>query len=189
MNKILLNKTSGPGCRHGSPPMRQRGAVLVVSLLILLIMTIIGVTAMQTTSLEERMAGNLLDQRLAFQTTEAALRTAEEAVEALVAYPSTTGYYGETADDPYDSGTAWSSISKLDIDDAGSDVYAEYYVKNLGTFMPDPGPEVTDYPGPIAGSTVTVLSITARGTGRHDETGGSTAPSQVFLRSYYGKRF
>ena len=56
---------------------RQRGAVLVVSLLILLVMTVLGVAAMGTTTLQERMANNNRQQQVAFQAAEAALRAAE----------------------------------------------------------------------------------------------------------------
>jgi len=66
-------------------PVRQRGAALVVSLLILLVMTLIGVTAMQTTVMEERMAGNLRNSNLAFQAAEAALREAEAYLAPLTA--------------------------------------------------------------------------------------------------------
>lgn len=55
----------------------ERGSALIVGLVFLLVMTIIGVTAMQGTSLQERMAGNLRDRTLAFQATEAALRAGE----------------------------------------------------------------------------------------------------------------
>ncbi|MDN5872575.1 MAG: PilX N-terminal domain-containing pilus assembly protein, partial [Nitrococcus sp.] len=62
--------------------MRQRqtqsGAVLVVSLLFLLVMTLIGITAMQGVSLEEKMAGNARGGTLALQAAEAALREGEE---------------------------------------------------------------------------------------------------------------
>ena len=56
---------------------RQRGAVLVVSLLILLVMTVLGVAAMGSTTLQERMANNNRQQQVAFQAAEAALRAAE----------------------------------------------------------------------------------------------------------------
>jgi len=59
---------------------RQRGAVLVVGLIILLILTMIGLTAMQGSSQQERMAGNLQEANIALQTVEAALRTAEAEV-------------------------------------------------------------------------------------------------------------
>jgi len=56
---------------------RQRGAVLIVSLLMLLVMTLIGVTSMSTTALEEKMAGNNRQRQLAFQSASSALRFAE----------------------------------------------------------------------------------------------------------------
>ena len=56
----------------------QSGAVLIVSLIMLLLMTIIGVTAMQGTVVQERMAGNLRDKDVAFQSAELALRDGED---------------------------------------------------------------------------------------------------------------
>lgn len=66
---------------------RQHGAVLAISLILLLIMTIIGVTAAQMTGLEEKMAGNFRDRNLAFQAAETALRAGEEKVKSLPACP------------------------------------------------------------------------------------------------------
>ena len=48
----------------------QRGAALVMALVILLILTILGVTAMSTSSLEQKMAGNIQDLTRAFQAAE-----------------------------------------------------------------------------------------------------------------------
>lgn len=62
---------------HNRTPGRQTGAALAVSLVILLIMTILGVQALKTTMLEEKMAGNYRDKQLAFEAAEAALREAE----------------------------------------------------------------------------------------------------------------
>ena len=56
----------------------QTGSALIVSLSILLVLTILGVSAMRTTSLEEKMAGNSRDAQLAFEAAEAALREAED---------------------------------------------------------------------------------------------------------------
>lgn len=56
---------------------RQRGAVLIVSLLLLLVMTLLGLGASQSTRLQERMAGNQRDLELAMQGAEASLRASE----------------------------------------------------------------------------------------------------------------
>lgn len=62
-------------------PARQRGAILVISLLLLLVMTVLALTASQTTRLQERMAGNARDVDQAFQAAEAGLRAAELSLE------------------------------------------------------------------------------------------------------------
>lgn len=59
-----------------SPATRQRGTVLVIGLILLLVVTLLGVSAMQTTVLQERMAGNLRQSNLALQSAEAALQAA-----------------------------------------------------------------------------------------------------------------
>lgn len=56
---------------------RERGASLVVALIFLIILTILGLTAMRVATMEERMSGNSRDRSLAFQAAEAALRDAE----------------------------------------------------------------------------------------------------------------
>lgn len=55
----------------------QKGATLVMGLMLLLVMTLIGVTAMKTTALEEKMASGLRNKVLAEGGTESALREAE----------------------------------------------------------------------------------------------------------------
>lgn len=56
----------------------QRGAVLVVGLVFLLLMTLIGVTAFSVATQEERMAGNARDRLRAFEAAEQALRVCEQ---------------------------------------------------------------------------------------------------------------
>lgn len=58
----------------------QQGAILIVALIMLLLVTIIGLASIRGTSLQERMAGNLRDQELALQAAEAALRRGEAAI-------------------------------------------------------------------------------------------------------------
>jgi type IV pilus assembly protein PilX len=60
---------------------RSQGSVLIVSLVFLLLLTIVGVSAMNMTNLEEKMTGNFRDHDLAFQTAETALLDAEAYVE------------------------------------------------------------------------------------------------------------
>lgn len=56
----------------------QRGVVLLVALVLLLVLTVTGLSAMRLTSVEERMTANFSDRNIAFQSAEAALRDAEQ---------------------------------------------------------------------------------------------------------------
>jgi type IV pilus assembly protein PilX len=56
---------------------RERGAILFLSLALLLVMTVLILASVRGTALQERMAANLYDRSLAFQAAEAALREAE----------------------------------------------------------------------------------------------------------------
>jgi len=56
---------------------RQRGSALAIALIFLLLMTLLGVSAMRGSNLQERMAGNQRDRNMAFQSAEAALRAGE----------------------------------------------------------------------------------------------------------------
>ncbi len=71
MTAFLLNR---PCAETGGPrAANQSGAALVMSLVILLVLTIIGVAAMRTSALEERMAGNIQEATHAFQAAESGL--------------------------------------------------------------------------------------------------------------------
>lgn len=60
-------------------PARQRGAVLFVALIILILLTLLGISNMQTGILEEKMTGAFNDRNnLAFESAEMALRDAED---------------------------------------------------------------------------------------------------------------
>jgi len=59
----------------------QRGAVLLVALIMLLLLTILGIAAMRDTNLQEKMAGNMRDHNLALQAAEAGLRFAEQSIK------------------------------------------------------------------------------------------------------------
>ena len=73
----------------------QSGAVLLVSMIMLLLLTLIGVTGMRVSNLEEKMAGNAKEINLAFQAAETTLRAAERQLNsaALPNFNNTGGYY------------------------------------------------------------------------------------------------
>ena len=78
---------------------RQKGATLIVGLAILLVLTILGVSTMQSTLIEEKMAGNLRNTSVAFQAAEAALREGEYNLSDSAYFDGITDNQWETSSD------------------------------------------------------------------------------------------
>lgn len=67
---------------------KQRGAVLFVALIFLVILTLLGVSNMQVGIMEERMTGSFRDRNnLAFESAELALREAESYLNGVAVGP------------------------------------------------------------------------------------------------------
>ena len=78
--------------RLNSPkPAHQSGAVLIVAMILLVVLTLLGVTAMNTSSLQERIASNTQEQVHAFQAAETGLN---QAFADNLAYDITSTYTG-----------------------------------------------------------------------------------------------
>lgn len=58
-------------------PRRERGAALIISLILLVLITLVGVASLRNVVLEEKMSANYYDRSLAFQAAEAGLRAGE----------------------------------------------------------------------------------------------------------------
>jgi type IV pilus assembly protein PilX len=84
---------------HHTSIRSQSGAVLIVSLLFLVVLTMLGVTAMTGTTFEERMAGNARDAAVAQHSAEAALRKARDTILGLGGSPAPLeGNFNKTTD-------------------------------------------------------------------------------------------
>ena len=55
---------------------KQSGVALIVALILLVVITVIGLAAIRTSTLQEKMAGNTFDRAQAFQVAEATLQFA-----------------------------------------------------------------------------------------------------------------
>lgn len=67
-----------PNLKIGRQPADQRGAALFISLMFLIILTLIGLSAANVGILQERMAGNVRESNEAFELAEATLREIEQ---------------------------------------------------------------------------------------------------------------
>lgn len=115
----------------------NRGAVLITGLIILVVLSVIGLVAMQSTTLQERMAGNLEQRDAAFQNAEAGLRAAEAWLNNTVILPgfhnNTKGLYTaeDAGDSPWWKELDWKDDSAV-ITYQDGDVAARYIVEYVG---------------------------------------------------------
>lgn len=110
-----------------TPARAQRGIVLIVGLLLLLIMAMFALSASQSTRLQERMAGNVRDADLAFQAAESGIRSAENYLWTLAAPPTACAvlmsgcFVFPQATLPQDMNRyAWTSADSLEFGAPGS---------------------------------------------------------------------
>lgn len=172
-------------------PTRQRGAVLVVSLIILIVITVIAAGSMRGTILEEKMAGNTRDRNLAFQAAESAAREAELYIEGLTSmggFNGTGGLYGRTDPEPsYADDSTWADASKHIAADSAYGAYRapKFFIKHFTTVVNDNegALNMSGYGDNKGAGDVSVFKITVRGTG------ASADSAEVILRSYYARAF
>ena len=183
----------------GNNKQKQEGIVLFMSLVMLLLLTILGVSSIQTTSLQQRMARNANDGNLAFQAAEVALRDGEDLLEELnnltdfgdplddLEGNEANGYYFEAA--PGDPPN-WKNLgdwtgggfrtSETQITGAEQ---PKYIVEHVQTIIADADALNLDNIGEDIGAGRTeVFRVTTRGY-------GASADAQVMIQGTYGKQF
>jgi len=121
---------------------KQRGAVLIVALVLLLVLTVLGTAGIQDTAMEERLAGNYRDHSAAMAAAETALRTGETDVAnttvfGLMQFDGSDGTYEVTISsnsvDPHSVGNTRNVAAAVLT--YGSDLLVnsvpDYYVEQL----------------------------------------------------------
>ena len=168
----------------------QRGTALVVGLLILLVLTIIGISGMHSTTLEEKMTGNMRDQNDAFQAAETALRGAEDYVQNSLqntgGFDNTGGLYKKgQAPDPFDDAT-WTGTNSLKYTTTSYSASQppRYFIELRGQITDDKATQIniTNYGQSTGGGAIQMFRIVAMSSGK-------SGNARVVLEEYYGRRF
>lgn len=160
---------------------KQHGATLIIVLVFLTALTLLGATAAQNSSLEERMASNTNNRDIAFQAAEAALKYVQLNL-STGANIRTQDYSGSTAGyrtyDPLIADNAtywgttfiWSGTTARTLADAIDGVASQplYVVEKM--------PSYTTTVAPI--TTTEFYRVTARGV-------GADANAVVILQAAY----
>lgn len=171
---------------------KQTGAVLFVGLMMLLVMSLIAITSMQGSTLEERMAGNTRDNLVALQTAEAALQAGEALLDSgtlsLVSFDNdgTDALYDNADDDLWKtistSLTGWAdsnSTRYMAFNPSNVTTEPRFIIQHVSETQVAPKLLVENYGEGQAGQTIQLFRVTARGTGGSDNT-------EVVLQSMYG---
>lgn len=169
----------------------QSGVALIVSLIMLVLLLLLGLTAMQTTTMEESMAGNMQDRMVAFQAAEASLRDGEEWLLELGEEPDVVDTCGATPCDVWTLDAAglgelterdhsWWLTNAREYSDTISLAESEpQYVIEFQAYVPDGLGRGHNYPGPSGRH---YYRVTARGTGGSDN-------AEAVVRSTVAKPF
>jgi type IV pilus assembly protein PilX len=169
-------------------PRHQQGAALLVCLIILVLVTLIGLTTMKSSALQEKMSGGNSDKSAAFQAAEMALRDAERHIKLNLTSVSgfTAGCAAGLCLAPSNGTSAADSIDwesgAVSTYGAGTGAAAltgqvrqpKYIIELLSEMQPPLGNSIK------ASSTGTAYRITALAYGRQTNT-------RVVLQSTYYK--
>jgi len=177
----------------------QQGAVLLTSLLILLVLSLLAVSSMQNSNIQERMASAQREGYMAMEGAELALRQAERAIDALA---SPAGF--NTIDGFYEKGTAprgksvfdmanWTGTKSIAVTVPtvnGEALFPQsprYFVEYVGDAQLEVGNEsadvnMTNYTHETGASVAKAFRIVAFGT-------GATGESLRILEEYYRREF
>ncbi|MSR14323.1 MAG: hypothetical protein EXR86_07085 [Gammaproteobacteria bacterium] len=150
-----------------SPLNAQRGAALIVTLVMLLIMTLLGLSSMDATIMGERMAGHQKNKQASFDAAEAALRAGEGIAESLGQAPNPgAALYDQALDgDPAvwkDPATNWAEWVGAALPDVIQQ--PEYVIEIVGIVPNSRNCAVTHLP---VGCERPARRVTARGWGNN----------------------
>lgn len=117
---MIMQSTSS---QYSIRPSGEHGSVLVIALVMLLVLTMMAVVGVQSTSMQERMAGNMRDASLAFQAAEAALRDAEDYINdtnSTIQFEKKfadeiSGHYAEPDSSLWNNPSTWSENASIQI--------------------------------------------------------------------------
>jgi len=117
----------------------QQGIAVIVGLLLLLAITLLAVSSMRDSSLQERMTSNLTERELAYQLVEATLMFAQQQVNVanpfLLCEGGRAGFYCQPDPTLADRWVAVNTVWGNDGPDDGQLGTAEYIAEYMGQWV------------------------------------------------------
>lgn len=170
---------------------KQRGAVLVVSLIILLVLTMLSLSTSRSSLMQEKMTFAVRDSHLALASADYGIKEAEAYIETLV---STTGFSDAgtgglytkdnvpTAIDALFNASTWVNHRTVQSPPTGVPA-AVYFIEDLEVMEESTvtDPNIGGYGQTAGQGNLNGFRVYAKGQGK-------SADSERIIISYYGKR-
>lgn len=179
-SRIAISRVQGMG-----GPARQRGVTLVVVLILLLVVTLIALSSLRGTLMEERMSANTLDRSLSFQAAEAALREGESVAAGKPLLPAAGCDKGICAKpDPaaapvWDDEAVWAAAPEAVVKLGNKTAKPRYIVELLADDVPPKGSCTTS--GDVSETTCSGIERRYRITARSEAEGRASVMLQTIF--------
>lgn len=114
---------------------QQSGAALILSLLLLLILTLLAISSMQGSVVQERMVSGAREGMISLEIAESGLRDAEiklESISLLSSFDGTGGLYGPDNATPDPLSFNWAESGGLLDASEVQGVTPRYYIEHIG---------------------------------------------------------
>ena len=168
---------------------KESGAVLIVSLIILIALTLFVLSGTHTVMMQEKMTSAVRDMHVSLEIAESGIVDAEAYVDGLVdttgfSNGGTNGLYSEGngpsdlfADTTWEAGVVRSSLTDV----SGGGVKANYFIEYMGKRTVSVGnPSVAIGENSSSTSSVDIFKIVSRSAGRSGNT-------ERIIVTYYAK--
>lgn len=166
------------------PIQKQSGAVLMVGLVMLLVLSTVVIASSRTTAIQLKMTSNLRDNELAFQSAESVLRLAERYVAETsrsglddIVFDGTDGFYTYSAGRSLSQESDWTNLNTKEATLTNSQVAEKpnYIIEEINGIRP------------LGGSLQAAMPIDDYYFRLTTKSKGGTNDSLVVLQSVYKK--
>ena len=150
-------------CKTIALSSKNKGMVLVISLVFLILLCILGLASMQSVNMQEKMAGNHRDHQIAFHSSESALRDGEDLLKSnALIFDGANGLY----DTSYTGDIDWRSSSiawRLSTQSLNTNFVPKFIIEKLPADFQDPETLVAGEPT----TDIELYRVTAIGFGQN----------------------
>jgi type IV pilus assembly protein PilX len=171
---------------------KQQGAVLAISLILLLVLTLAVMSSTQNIVLQERMTAAVRDGHVSLAVAEAGIADAEVFIDSRTDLTDfnadgTNGYFSlDKGPADFFNGIDWSDGTKWQTSSTIDGMTAQYVIVDIGILQVPAedlsGINMMGYGQTSGGGDVNAFQIVSRATGK-------SGTAERMVMTYYGKRF